>query len=102
MPSTNILANVSFEPTNSFDFFAAPFRTNIEKFEDICAQETIQKKFLDSNAWINNLGLLEFARYDQVADSQVADSLIRFPFDMYFEYAVGEDLWSDWQDRSQR
>lgn len=32
MPSTNILANVSFEPTNSFDFFAAPFRTNIETF----------------------------------------------------------------------
>lgn len=58
---------------------------------------------MDSNAWINNLGLLDFARYtDQGADSQVADGLIRFPFDLYFEYAVTEDLWSDWQDRSQR
>ena len=30
MRSVNQLANVSFEPTNSFNFFAAPFRTNID------------------------------------------------------------------------
>ena len=36
MPSANILANTSFEPSNSFNFFANNFRTTIETFEDEC------------------------------------------------------------------
>jgi hypothetical protein len=41
MPSINHLANVSFESTNSFDFFANPFKTNIDMFSNECEIQTI-------------------------------------------------------------
>jgi hypothetical protein len=39
--SANLLANTSFEPSNSFNFFANDFHTMIDLFHDECHQETI-------------------------------------------------------------
>ena len=53
MKSVNHLANVSFGPTDSFNFFANNFRSKIPLFEDVCAQETIQKKFTEISTIFN-------------------------------------------------
>ena len=45
--SVNHLANVSFDPTTSFNFFRNTFRSRVDLFEDQCAVDTIQRKFLD-------------------------------------------------------
>ena len=37
MKSVNHLANVSFGPTKSFNFFANDFRSRVPLFEDVCA-----------------------------------------------------------------
>lgn len=41
MHSINHLANVNFEPTNSFDFFANDFLTHVPMFTERGAQQTI-------------------------------------------------------------
>ena len=45
--SVNVLANVSFDPTTSFNFFANIFRSRIPLFGHTCEQVTIQKKFAE-------------------------------------------------------
>jgi len=40
-PSTNILANTSFEPSNSWNFFANDFRTRVDFFENEICEETV-------------------------------------------------------------
>ena len=68
MQSVNHLANVSFGSTDSFNFFANNFRSKIPLFEDVCAQETIQKKFTEISTIYNydtlgQVGLAEFAKW---------------------------------------
>lgn len=103
--SVNLLANVSFEPKPSFNFFANDFRINIPLFTDACAVETIQESFKQQNAWINNLGVSELARMTQAGESsKVENSDLVYPFDLWLEYA-GPDpatLWPYWSDHSER
>ena len=105
MKSVNMLANVAFEQSNSFNFFENDFRANVDIFSNECAQKTIQETFLEQNTWINNLGLSEFAWFTQEGySSQVEDEALHFPFDLWFEYA-GPDtatLWPNWPDYSKR
>ena len=54
MESVNVLANVSFDPTSSFNFFANIFRSRINLFGDTCGQETIQKKFAEVTGTIGS------------------------------------------------
>ena len=46
MRSVNVLANVGFESTSSFNFFAANFRARVDLHENECAADTIERKFL--------------------------------------------------------
>ena len=82
MDSVNLLANTSFEPSNSFNFFAGNFRSTIPSFTDECLQETIQKKFTEVTRTIGALGLSEFARFN--TDGQPVDTDVNFPFDLWF------------------
>ena len=105
MKSVNMLANVAFEQSNSFNFFKNDFRVNIDMFSNECAQKTIRETFLEQNTWINNLGLSEFAWFTQEGlSSQVEEETLHFPFDLWFEYAgpATTTLWPNWHDYSQR
>ena len=64
MRSVNHLANVSFEPTSSFNFMANNFRSRIDLFTDQCAVDTIQRKFLDVTSSPQSVGLSEFGSFD--------------------------------------
>ena len=72
MRSVNHLANVDFEPTSSWNFFANPFLTKVPFFESECAQESVQKKFLDFTSRPQSLGLSQFASFRRNG-SRVAD-----------------------------
>ena len=63
MRSVNHLANVDFEPTNSFNFMANTFRSRVDLFSDQCAIDTIQRKFLDVASTPQSVGLAEFASH---------------------------------------
>jgi len=45
--SRNLLANVGFESTSSWNFFSANFRARVDLHEDQCAADTIERKFLN-------------------------------------------------------
>ena len=62
--SVNLLANTSFDPSNSFNFFADDFRTIIPNFRDDCLQDTIGAKFIQATREIGAIGLSEFARWE--------------------------------------
>ena len=95
--SVNLLANTSFEPINSFNFFAADFRSTIPSFRDECLQETIQAKFIEATREIGALGLSEFARRD--TSGQPSNDPINFPFDLWFE--PNQDLRGLWPETRQ-
>ena len=46
--SRNLLANVGFESTSSWNFFSANFRARVDLHEDQCAADTIERKFLNA------------------------------------------------------
>ena len=50
MRSVNVLANVGFESTSSFNFFAGNFRTRVDLHVNECAADTIERKFLEVQA----------------------------------------------------
>jgi hypothetical protein len=80
-PSVNHLANTSFEPSTSFNFFKNDFKVRIPLFTDTCAIQTIERRFLDQNPTISSLGLSEFSRFDV---NGIAVTFIVFPFDLRF------------------
>jgi hypothetical protein len=82
MPSVNIVANTSFEPLSSFNFFSANFHTHIPLFADECNQQTVQRKFAEVTETIGALGLSEVSRFDSAGNP---DSNNRFPFKIWFE-----------------
>jgi len=94
MHSANLLANVSFEPTNSFNFFANDFLTNIPMFDDSCNQGTIQRKFLEVTSWIGALGYSDFAKFDVHGNTETN---VEFPFDLWFE--PNPELRALWPDK---
>ena len=47
MESANQLAIVSFEETDSWNFFENDFRTRVDFFTDKCAVQTIQRKMIE-------------------------------------------------------
>jgi len=49
IPSSNILANTSFEPSSSWNFFGNHFHTTLDHFQDQCAVDSVQKKFLEQS-----------------------------------------------------
>ena len=53
MESVNHLANVSFGPTDSFNFFANDFKSRIPIFENDCEKATIKKKFTEISTVFN-------------------------------------------------
>jgi len=57
------MGNVSFEPTDSFNFFSGPFRSRLPIITDTCAQESILKKVAEAGDIVSSLGLAEFSRY---------------------------------------
>ena len=59
--SVNQLANTSFEPSTSFNFFAREFKNRIDFFQDPCAKQTIERHFLDQNPTPQSLGLAQFS-----------------------------------------
>lgn len=68
MQSVNHLANVSFGPTNSFNFFANDFKSKIPLFEHEMDQQTVQRKFTEISSIFNydtlgQVGTSEFAKY---------------------------------------
>lgn len=79
MESVNQLANVSFEPTDSFNFFANNFHSHVELFTDQCAKDTIQRKFLEVTNRIQATGLAELARF-KASGLPVGDEEMVFPF----------------------
>lgn len=81
MESVNQLANVSFEPTDSWNFFENHFHTRVNFFTDQCAIDTIQRKFLEVTSTIQSLGLAEFARF---RTNGQAENNVTFPFDLHF------------------
>lgn len=95
MPSVNHLANTSFEPSDSWNFFANDFPSHIPLFVDECAQDSIQRKFAEARGRVGTLGLAEFARVN--ADGSVVDtSLFDFPFEIVF--APNQELAALWPD----
>lgn len=84
MESVNQLANVSFEPTDSFNFFANNFHSHVELFTDQCAVDTIQRKFLEVNSKIQVTGLAEFARF-KASGLPVGDEQMVYPFRLHYE-----------------
>lgn len=80
--SVNHLANTSFEPSSSWNFFANPFRSRVDFFKDPMNQESVQKKFLEQTSRPQSLGLSEFSKYN-MDGSPVVD--MEFPFDLWFE-----------------
>lgn len=81
MRSVNHLANVSFDPTDSWNFFENHFHSRIDFFEGDCAEQTIQRKFLEVTSTIQSLGLSEFAAFN-TDGSRVGN--VSFPFDLHF------------------
>jgi len=79
--SLNVVANTSFEPSSSWNFFAHDFRTHIEQFSDPISQETIQKKFAEFSPTFQSVGKADLARRSAKA-SEVVNPV--FPFDLYF------------------
>lgn len=82
-PSVNHLANTSFEPSNSWNFFANNFPSHIPLFDDECAQDSIQAKFAEARGRVGSLGLAEFARV-HVDGTDIDNSEILFPFEIEF------------------
>ena len=82
MESVNQMANVSFEPTESFNFFSGPFRTRPPLPEDPCTEESIQRKTAEATALVSALGLASFSRY-KTDGTEIED--YKFPFDIWFE-----------------
>ena len=96
MDSVNLLANTSFEPIDSFNFFAADFRSHIPSFRDQCLEDTIERKFIEATREIGALGLSEFARFN--TNGQPASGL-NFPFNLWFE--PNQDLRDLWPENRQ-
>ena len=95
--SVNLLANTSFDPSRSFNFFSNDFRTIIPNFQDDCLQDTIGAKFIEATREIGALGLSEFARWG--ADGQEVNTGVTFPFNLWFE--PNEDLKTMWPETRQ-
>jgi hypothetical protein len=85
MESVNHMGNVSFEPTQSFNFFSGPFRSRLPLHVDTCAEESIQKKAAEAGEIISSLGLANFSRY-KTDGTEIED--YRFPFDIWFEPTI--------------
>ncbi len=81
IPSANILANTSFEPSESYNFFENDFKTRINFFTNEYNIKTIQRKFIEQTETIQSTGLSDFSRF-RVDGGAVAD--YRFPFDLFF------------------
>jgi hypothetical protein len=81
-PSVNIVANTSFAPSNSFNFFANNFRTTVELFQDPIEIQTIQKKFREIGPHIQTVGKRDLAEF--TADNSIVSNPV-FPFDLYFK-----------------
>ena len=95
MSSVNHLANTSFEPSNSWNFFANEFHSRIPLFEDECVQDSIERKFVEFSDKIGSLGLSEFARFN--TDGSEVDE-VDFPYEITFvpNQAIAEELnWTD-------
>jgi len=91
--STNLLANVGFESTDSFNFMATNFRHRIDLHENHCAAETIERKFANVHLSPQSLGISEIARFTTVG-SFTADPI--FPFELWLEpSAEVSNLWPD-------
>lgn len=80
-PSGNLLANVHFEPTQSFNFLENDFLTRIPEFTNGPCKQTIESRFLEIDRWPNTLGLSEFSLKNTNGDDATAPD---FPFDLYF------------------
>ena len=84
MESVNHLANVSFEPKDSFNFFANNFHSMVDPFTDECAIETINRKFLEYTNTVQVTGIAEFSRHSTTG-VPVDDDEIVFPFRIHYE-----------------
>lgn len=93
MPSVNILANTSFEPLSSFNFFSADFHTHIPLFADECNQQTVQRKFAEQTSTIGALGTSEVSRFDSQGNEELNNN---FPFKIWFE--PNQDLRALWPE----
>ena len=82
MESVNLLANTSFEPSDSWNFFANSFGTRIPLFKDECLKESIERKFTEfGKENVGAIGLSRFGEYN-TDGSLVANK--EFPFEMMF------------------
>ena len=84
MESVNHMGNVSFEPTQSFNFFSGPFHSRLPLNQDICIQETINKKAAEATSFITSLGLSNFSRY-KTDGTEIPENRRLMPFDLWFE-----------------
>jgi len=81
IPSANILANTSFEPSNSYNFFENDFKCRVNFCLDPLNQMTIQRKFLEETETFQSFGLSDFSRFN-VDGSPVTNFV--FPFELTF------------------
>lgn len=95
--SVNLLANTSFDPSSSFNFFANDFRTIIPNFGDDCLQDTIGAKFIEATREIGAIGLSEFARWE--TNGQEVNTGVNFPFNLWFE--PNEEIRRMWPENRQ-
>jgi hypothetical protein len=66
--STNVFAMPSFEPSDSWDFFAEPFRNRVEPFNAVdnpIDVLTTQKKLVEGNRFPFAQGFHDIAKGDQ-------------------------------------
>ena len=81
MPSINLLANVSFESTNSWNFFSTIYRHRIDLHENECAAETIERKFVNVHDKPHSLSLVNFSRFT-TDGTEIFD--YKFPYELWF------------------
>ena len=97
MESVNHMGNVSFEPTQSFNFFSGPFRSRLPIIQDTCAQETMLKKVAEAGNIVSSLGVANFARY-KTDGTEIED--YKVPFEIWFEPT--EDMKTRFPDTLQK
>ena len=65
--SVNLFGAVSFEASDSWNFFENDFSNRIGVFENLINKESIEKKFGERTKFIGSTGLGEFSRMQQCA-----------------------------------
>ena len=96
MRSVNVLANVGFESTSSWNFMSSDFRARIDLHENECAASTIERKFANVQLRPQSLGLAEISKFS--SDGTEENDFV-FPYSLWFE--PSSDVNSLWPDTRQ-